>query len=79
VYATVVKLDTLADAVGTTAQHHHLATITHGQLIGGVVGGVVVGGVVGHSAHRDRTVAVHQAHRSAPCAEVRLRHIQQRG
>ena len=43
--AAVIKLDTLADAVGAAAQNHDLASCADLDLIRGIIGGEIIGGI----------------------------------
>ena len=61
VHAAVVELDPLPDAVGTAAEHHHLARVGACRgPVGGVVGGIVVSRVV-DAAHRHGVPCLHHS------------------
>jgi len=77
-HAAIVELDPLANTIGSTAQYHHLATITRGHFVWGVVGRIEVGCVV-HATNSHRLPALHDTQCLASLANGTLGNTQDLG
>ena len=49
----IVKLDSLADTIGTTTQDHNFTVFSDLYLIRGIIGGEIIGGIF-YATYRDR-------------------------
>ena len=69
--AAVVKLDSLADAVGASTQNHYLASFADRNFVRGIIGGKIICGVF-DATYRDGFPSFNYAQTPAALADLGL-------